>query len=220
MEPSRMKKTTSRAAPAHYYYWYNGADVDGVELYRTIKNSIYTRFRHPIILDLGCGQGFATQYLNAMGFDINAHAIALAKKHYPETVFHKLDITRMDAKKLKLKKADAVVCANVIEHIPDASRQRLLSRVIPGLVKKDGLLIFSLQRQYYLPNYINSFLQRGTWYDPTHIHNWTIDEFKKEIRRYFRIVRCRNVSGYTKLTGLLRFLKSETLVIAQLRKHP
>lgn len=215
-----MKKTTSRAAPAHYYHWYNGTDLHRVELYKTIHGMVHRHSLHPIMYDLGCGQGFIAQYLGAVGFDINAHAIALAKKHYPETVFHKLDITRMDAKKLKLKKADAVVCLNVIEHIPDRPRRRFLSRVIPGLVKKDGLLVFSLQRQYYLPNYINSLLQRGTWYDPTHIHNWTIDEFKKEIRRYFRIVRCRNVSGYTKFTGLLRFLKSETLIIAQLRKHP
>ena len=87
-------------------------------------------------------------------------------------------------------------------------------------MRKDGLLIFSLQRQYYLPNYINSLIQRGTLYDPTHIHNWTVDEFKREVGRYFHLNKCFNVSGYTKFPNILKFFKSETLIVARLRKHP
>lgn len=219
MESSRMKKTTSRAAPAHYYHWYNGTDLHRVELYKKIHDIVHRNSLRPVTYDLGCGQGFVTEYLGAVGFDINSHAIAIAKKLYPKTVFHKLDITRLDPKKLKLKKADAIVCLNVIEHIPDKLRQQFLSRIVPSLVKKDGLLFFSLQRQYYLPNYVNSLLQRGTWYDPTHIYNWTVDEFKKEVGKYFRIVKCMNLSGYTKYPKLLRFLKSETLIVAGLRKQ-
>ena len=64
-----------------YYQWFDSkAQLEKVELYRSIKDFIYSKYKKPLIFDVGCGQGFVTNYLNAVGFDINKYVISLAKK--------------------------------------------------------------------------------------------------------------------------------------------
>ena len=157
--------------------------------------------------------------MGAIGFDINKHAIAIAKTKYPDTKFYRHDIATFGMRKLVTSRPHALVCLNVIEHLPDAKRHRFMSSIIPKLIRSRGIVIFSLQRQYYLPNWVNSLLQRGTLFDPTHVVNWTIDEFVREVGRYFHIQKCINVSGYTKYPNLLQLLKSETLIVARLKKR-
>lgn len=74
-----------------YYSWLNlKANLDNTELYQKIKNFIYSKYTNPIIYDLGCGQGFLTNYLNAVGFDKNKYAISLAQRNFPDKNFYNL----------------------------------------------------------------------------------------------------------------------------------
>lgn len=201
-----------------YYQWFDPKNnLDRVEFYRVIKKFIYSKFSDPTILDIGCGQGFVTHYLNAIGFDSNKYVISLAKKFYPRTTFYLLNATEINLRKLNLKKADVVICFNLIEHMEDKDRNDFMSRVIPSILKNNGWIIFSLYRQYNLVNKINMYLQRGVFYDPTHIYNWTIKEFRNEVSKYFRILNLINLAGYSKLIAITKFLKSETVIFAQVK---
>lgn len=200
-----------------YYQWFDPkTNLGRVEFYRVIKKFIYSRFSEPVIFDIGCGQGFITHYLNAIGFDSNKYVISLSKKLYPKTSFYLLKANEINLRKLNLKKANVVICFNLIEHMKDKDRDDFMSRVIPSILKNNGWIIFSLYRQYNLLNKINMFSQRGLFYDPTHIYNWTIKEFKTEVSKYFKIIKIVNLAGYTKFIPITKYLKSETVIFARL----
>ncbi len=122
-----------------YYKWFNvSSNLDKVNLYKEIKKYIYSLYQKPVIFDSGCGQGFLTDYLNATGFDVNEYAISLARKNYPKRTFYRIDVNRMNLETLKLKKADVIICLNLIEHLSDKDRSNLMSNIIPSLLKKNG----------------------------------------------------------------------------------
>lgn len=201
-----------------YYCWYKtNSSLDEVELYKTIKDFIYTKFKKPLIFDIGCGQGFISNYLSAIGFDINRYAIQLAKKRYPDKNFYKIGSNDIDLKKMKLKKANVVVCLNLIEHLEDDYRNKFMNKIIPKVLKKNGYIIFTLYKQYHFLNILNMLIQRGSFFDPTHVHNWTKNQFITEVANYFEVVTVQDTFGYTKLTFLTKFIKTETILIAKLK---
>lgn len=203
-----------------YYQWFdNKVNFEDVEFYRSIKKIIYSKFKRPLIFDIGCGQGFVSNYLNAVGFDINKYAIVLAKKRYPKKRFFKIEANNIDLKKMKLKKGNAVICLNLIEHLDDSYRNDFMSKIIPTVLQKNGYVIFSLYKQYHFFNILNMVIQRGSFFDPTHVHNWTRNQFKSEVSKYFKIIKVLDVSGYTKLIPLTKFIKTETLIIARLKNE-
>lgn len=202
-----------------YYQWFDGkADLNKVELYKTIKDFISSKFKKPIIFDIGCGQGFASNYINAIGFDVNEYAISLAKNRYPNNRFYKIEANNIDLKKIGLKKADVIICFNLIEHLQNAYRINFMKSIIPKILNKKGYAIFSLHKQYNVFNLINMLLQRGSFFDPTHVHNWTKNQFKSEVSKYFKIIKIFDVASYTKLTTVTKYIKTETLIIARLKK--
>lgn len=201
-----------------YYKWFDPKiNLDRVEFYKVIKRFIYSRFSEPVIIDIGCGQGFVTHHLNAIGFDSNKYVISLAKKLFPKTIFYLINANDINLKKMNLRKANIVICFNLIEHMEDKDRNDFMSRVIPSILENNGWIIFSLYRQFNIVNMINMYLQRGVFYDPTHIYNWTIKEFKTEVSKYFKILKLINLAGYTKLIPITKYLKSETVIFAQLK---
>lgn len=202
-----------------YYQWFNDKnDLDKVGLYRSIKDFIYSKYKKPLIFDVGCGQGFVSNYLNAVGFDINEYAISLAKKRYPGKRFFKIGSNNIILKRMNLKKSDVVICLNLIEHLKDDYRIKFMKNIIPKIVTENGYVIFSLHKQYNIFNLANMLLQRGSFFDPTHIHNWTENQFKSEVARYFEIIKVMNVASYTKLIPITKYLKTETLIITKLKK--
>lgn len=203
-----------------YYQWFDdGADLNKVELYRKIKDFITSKFKKPIIFDIGCGQGFVSNFLNALGFDINEYAILLAKKRYPNKHFFKIESNGINLKKMDLKKCNVIICLNLIEHLEDDYRVDFMKKIIPKIIEKNGYVIFSLHKQYNFFNLVNMLFQRGSFFDPTHVHNWTKNQFKKEVAKYFKIVKILDLASYTKLTLITKFIKTETLIIAKLKNE-
>lgn len=208
-----------KIAHAKYYQWFNNnSNINRVELYRKIKEIIYDRFKKPIIFDVGCGQGMVSNYLNAIGFDINKYAILLAKKRYPNKNFFQIGSNDINLKKMNLKKSNVVICLNLIEHLEDNYRVKFMKKIIPKLIKSNGYLIFSLHNQYNIFNLINMLVQRGNFFDPTHIHNWTKKQFENEVKKYFKVDEIFSVASYTKLTFITKYIKNETLIVARLKK--
>lgn len=208
----------SKISNKRYYKWFNaGSNLDSVTLYKEIKKYIYSLYQKPVIFDLGCGQGFLTEYLDAVGFDINEYAISLAKRNYPKKNFYRMDVKKISLEMLNLKKADVIICLNLIEHLSDKDRSSFMSKIIPSLLKKDGYIIFSLYKTFFIPNILNMLIQRGKFFDPTHFVNWTPWEFKHEIEKHFRVLKIMDLAGYTKLTNITKYLKTETVIFAQLK---
>jgi 2-polyprenyl-3-methyl-5-hydroxy-6-metoxy-1,4-benzoquinol methylase len=207
----KVRKETS------YYTLQNSSHLNNVELYRQIKYQVLSRFDNPLIYDIGCGTGYITNFLGAVGYDINSEAIKYAKNKYKSNRFYNIDATDISLRKLKLKKADAIVCLNMLEHMKDSDREKFLDKVIPSIIKKSGVLIFSLYRQYYLLNIINMLLQRKSFFDKTHVHNWTVNKFINVINKHFEIEKVQNLAGYTKITKITSLFKTETLIFARIR---
>lgn len=201
-----------------YYQWLDyDIACDKIELYREIKKIIYTRFKKPLIFDLGCGTGYLTSYLGAVGFDINNYAIERARQKYPHTRFYRANVNKIKLDSFKLRKAHALLCLNLIEHMSDRDRLFFFKKTIPNILVKQGILVFSLHQQYYLLSIINMLLRRGFIFDPTHVHNWTTTEFVREVGKFLKILKVKNLASFTRLTNLTKYFKNETLIVAKVK---
>jgi len=90
-------------------------------------------------LDLGCNTGFAVEAARRLGFraagyDLSEQAIAIARKAFASSEFH--HGMAVDAAK-DGKRYDAVVCAEMIEHLTELAR---LSNALSSLVRPGGVL--------------------------------------------------------------------------------
>ncbi|OGS24886.1 MAG: hypothetical protein A2297_04560 [Elusimicrobia bacterium RIFOXYB2_FULL_48_7] len=73
------------------------------------------------ILEIGCGIGNLTFYLNQMGnltcLDKSGSFIRHMQIDYPHIEFLDLDVTEKEVLKIENKNIDTIVCVNVLEHI-------------------------------------------------------------------------------------------------------
>lgn len=104
-------------------------------------------FTNKTILDVGCGAGTISLYLanqgaNILGVDISRKAIDSCKKS--ARILKLTDKTQFicnTIEKIKFRqKFDAIICSEVIEHIP---RDRTFLKIIHRLLKNNGILILS-----------------------------------------------------------------------------
>ena len=156
-----------------------------------VRNQIAGHFGRPTggmkplkdisILDLGCGGGLISEPLARMGGRITAidpspETIAAARAHAES---QHLDIDYRAARAEELAAVgttfDAVVCLEVVEHVPDAAQ---FIKLAAGLVRPGGMLVPSTlnrtAKSYALAivaaEYVLRWLPRGT-------HQW--DRFIK-----------------------------------------
>jgi 2-polyprenyl-6-hydroxyphenyl methylase/3-demethylubiquinone-9 3-methyltransferase len=140
------------------------------------------------VLDVGCGGGLISEPLARLGakvtgIDPTADAIAVARRH-AEAQGLDIDYRTATAEDLQAENAlfDAVVCMEVIEHIPD---QAAFVRSLGQLVRPGGMLVMStLNRTWksYLlaiigAEYVLGWLPRGT-------HDWNRFVATDELARY------------------------------------
>ncbi len=161
------------------------------------------------VLDVGCGIGYLTNYLNADGIDKNVDAINIAKKIYPNNKFIYGDIGSIQS--LIESKYDIMVCYNIIEHLSDNLRIKFFNNT-PKILKKDSLIILGYANPYHLVQIFWGFLTRKVLFDKTHIHNWTIRQFIKEVNRYFTILEIKKTSPFTRFIFLGKYFKGDILL--------
>jgi len=162
-----------------------------IKRYRTAKQ-YGAKFRMKWILDAGCGIGYGTHILGAIGVDLDLEALHIAKSRYSH-----LDFVRADVHSLPFRKEsfDMIVSFEVIEHVIDVQRY---TKEIYDCLKMHGLLFIST------PNLIFQIIIRFFNKYPTswggHRQAFTSISFKKELRNAgFRILD---------ITGQLWFPKS------------
>lgn len=93
-----------------------------------------------VVLDMGCGSGYATYEYGKVakyitGLDIDKDAIKYAQKHYPNVRFVCKDcLDGLDGL------FDVIVCTVMMEHLPNEEWDKLLTNVYNSL-KEGGLFV-------------------------------------------------------------------------------
>jgi 2-polyprenyl-3-methyl-5-hydroxy-6-metoxy-1,4-benzoquinol methylase len=157
------------------------------------------------LLDIGCASGIIADYLaphflHVTGIDIDEGALRFAESrfHRPNLSFHLKDCLYLD---FAPNSFDAIICAHVYEHVPDA--KRLLAE-IDRVLKPGGVCYFAAGNRLAVrePHYGLPFL---SWLPQT-VADAYLRLFRKG-RRYFekhlsvwglrRLVRGFTVHDYT-----------------------
>ncbi len=117
--------------------------------------------KHINILDVGCGTGVYTWDLakrkyNVISMDISIEMLFSAKEKVAELANKNLHFFIADAEKIPLKNqcVDLVICAGLLEYLPDdASTLRYISKI----AGKNGLIIFTLPNLLKLNNIMDPY---------------------------------------------------------------
>lgn len=135
------------------------------------------------VLNLGCGTGFDCEYLKAklgardvLGVDISHSAIAFAKENYPGTNYIQGDICS-ESLRLGENAWDIVVCAEVIEHVPNPAAlldtiYRHLNENGVALISTPNRPVFSLDHE---PSPVNH----------THLKEYNLTEYRRMLEGRF-----------------------------------
>ncbi len=157
--------------------------------------------RH-VVIDLGCGVGDYTKEIRHLtehtaGYDRDVSA---AQAKYPGVTFFKHDFDKSIP--LPDMSVDKVISVNVIEHLVDWD---FFLRECSRVLRPGGMIALSTANR--------EFGLHGLHYDPTHYHEWTLDQFIELTSAYFQTVQAKKdcaMFNYYPLNQILRyFLKPD-----------
>lgn len=160
-------------------------DLAQVGIFSALKEELGARPGR--ILDFGCGLGYLSAWLGALGVDPSAHAIEKARGLFPGAQFQVLG-----AEGLKpLGRFDSILCVNVIEHVPEAGRETLF-RSLEAALNPGGRLYFIYDNMYHPLQVMSAIQKPGTLLlDPTHERCWTLGQFERLLAGRFRLLKAR-----------------------------
>jgi SAM-dependent methyltransferase len=187
-------------------------ELGKVESFKVIKS--WARGK---ILDIGCGIGYITNYLNAIGIDVDTAALRLARRYYPH-----LDVVRASCEILPFRNSyfDTILCYNVLEHLTEEARMKTFKEVKRVLNDK-GYFIAGMEDLKYIVNIVKGLLTGNqSTHDPTHRFNWGAEDFKKIICEDFDIVEEKRASGYGRFIKIAKHLKGDVLLKCRVRRTP
>jgi len=161
-----------------------------------------TDLKNLTVLDVGSSTGIIANYLSkhfgkVVGIDIDRPAVEFATANFKRD---NLEFIQSDSLKSKLKKSyfDAVICAHVYEHVPDASA---MMEEIHSLLKPGGVCYFAagnrlniMEPHYQLPllsviprplaHIYFRWAGKGQFYYEKHLSYWGL---KSLVRRFERV---------------------------------
>jgi len=143
------------------------------------------------LADLGCGEGFITNYLlhknphlQIYGYDINEGVLKLAQKSNPSVEFSTLDIRNIPIA-LKQVHFDYVLLLEVLEHIE--SFESVLEE-LQGM--SFSYLIISVPNEPFF-SWGNMLFGKNISHcgrDPEHVNFWNESSFQELVSNYFEIL--------------------------------
>ncbi|MDO8551660.1 MAG: class I SAM-dependent methyltransferase [bacterium] len=194
------------------YQHFLNLKLDKVESFRQIKKWSNGRKK---IIDLGCGVGYLTNYLEGVGFDNNKEVIEKAKKLFPKTKFILADLSQKLP--LKKKEVDCFVCYNLLEHLKDMCREKLFGEIRRTLTSDGILIVAYLDETFWFNRLLAVFMPNYGIKDPTHLVSWSPEDLRTELKKHFKILKENKTSQYGRSIFLTRFLKGEMLYLLKLK---
>jgi trans-aconitate methyltransferase len=162
-------------------YWADPEETE-VRNRRRYQDAVYRiaarRARHKRVLDVGCGTGqnlvrrVGRVTVGTVGVD-QPSAIEMARRAYPDREWIAGDLGADEIwERLRALAPDVVICADVIEHVPDP--RELLDR-LRGLLDPSGTLVLST------PDRARTEDQAalGPPRNPRHVREWTRPEMQR-----------------------------------------
>jgi 2-polyprenyl-3-methyl-5-hydroxy-6-metoxy-1,4-benzoquinol methylase len=139
--------------------------------------------KNDLVLDAACGSGYGSAILakrakKVYGIDNSKKTILLAKLRYGK---ENISFLQMDCLNLNFKRNmfDKVISLETLEHLKDP--EKFLGEV-KKVLKKDGLFIVST------PNGKDNKDEFALPDNPWHFKDYSVEEFKRLLREYFRKV--------------------------------
>ncbi|MER3475039.1 MAG: hypothetical protein C4335_13675 [Armatimonadota bacterium] len=138
------------------------------------------------VLDLGCGVGYGAKILArqaraVVAVDVDDYPLRYGELTYPSAKIQRLHIAPVTAEQglpFSDGSFDAVVCFEVIEHVPVEQMEAFLAE-IARVMKPEGHLILSTPNKHIYIHYP----------DPHHVSLMTLDEFRRLLESRFNRVQ-------------------------------
>lgn len=150
--------------------------------YAALYDFAAAQIEHLRVLDAGCGLGFGSRILAqtaraVTAIDVDEAALQYARQHYqhPNLQFLHSDACRSDFADGTF---DAIVCVEVIEHLP-AALMTVLMQEWTRLLAPQGFIILSTPNRSVYDRISRT---------PDHINEMTVDAFFSMLKRVFREV--------------------------------
>lgn len=143
-------------------------------------------------LDIGCGNGYGSFLLanygkSTLGLDIDKPSIDYAKDHFPQKNLQFINSSLENFKTTKI--FDSATCFQTIEHIKDTD---VFIKKINSLLHKKGIVLFSTPNSQH--NHVVS---------PYHVKEYSPEEFKKMLGKYYAKVKIYGIYGSIKIENLI-----------------
>ena len=155
-----------------------------------------------IVLDIGCGEGYGSDYLSGFAksvtaIDYDAAAIEYAKGKYRKgnLAFRRLDVKGLSSLSDKF---DAICCFQVIEHIADTES---FLKDIGHLLNDSGIFIISTC------NKLDSSPGSDIPLNKFHVKEYFFRDFKELLDKYFASVQIAGLKRSGKLNFYRRLKK-------------
>lgn len=144
-------------------------------LYRQVGREL-SRFSPASVLDAGCGEGHALQYLefpdSYLGIDLNPDCIAYCQTHHPTRKFATGSVSTLG---LNDQCFDVVICLEVLEHLPDpCTALKELARV----ARQGMVLSVPWEPFFQAGNLVRGKYGPTLGNHPEHVQHWGVRGFR------------------------------------------
>ncbi len=187
----------AQASTEEYFSTNHLKYTHGNRIYRWHVNAFLERVSEMLaesepatVLDAGCGEGFALDFLTDRhpdvrftGMDLSKEAIAYAEAHFGEkATFRTGSIYKLP---FSDNSFDTVLCSEVLEHLDEPDRAvEELKRV----ARRHVLITVPLEPYFQKLNDLGKLLRINP--DPGHVNFWTKGSFRHFIDGHFENARC------------------------------
>ena len=152
-------------------------------------DNFISSFNPKIIYEIGCGEGYlAIRYADkgykVFGCDISKKCIDIANKSVSNSRGNFIVANIYDSSKLDIKKADLVICCEVLEHLTNPEKALSELQKLPV-----DNFIFSVPREplWRLLNLIRGSYIAELGNTPGHLQHWSKRKFIDTINKYFSV---------------------------------
>lgn len=133
---------------------------EGVEESSSFYNKFISVTKKGRILDLGCGIGPVSNYLNKLGYDcvgydIDEYHINMAKKYKPELNLFVGDIREIPTQEIK---ATGAVYAYCLQNLTDEEIVKSFISCNNNLIDEGKVLIFTICKMDFIPKFFINIL--------------------------------------------------------------